>query len=101
MLGTPQSASDGSGFTTAYESLVMQTTNAFATNSGSPGMPFGWAFSLGLIPSQNYLGNHSQRINYTYDPVDRLNSVTGIRNETMTNDPEGNMLSSALRRKPK
>jgi len=92
LLGTPQLASDGSGFTAAYESLIMQTTNAFASDSGSPGMPLGWAFSLGLIPSQNYLGNSSQRVNYTYDKVGRLNSVTGIRSETITNDPEGNVL---------
>jgi len=92
VLGTPQLASDGSGFTAAYESLVMQTTNAFATNSGSPGMPLGWAFSLGLVPSQNYLGNSSQRVNYSYDPVGRLDSVPGIRSETITNDPEGNVL---------
>jgi hypothetical protein len=94
MLGTPQLASDGSGFTAAYESLVMQTTNAFASDSGSPGMPLGWAFSLGLIPSQNYLGNSGQRINYTYDPIGRLSAVTGIRNETITNDPEGNILQA-------
>jgi len=94
ILGTPQSASDGSGFTAAYESLVMHTTNAFATNSGSPGIPLGWAFSLGLIPSYNYLGNSGQRINYGYDPVGRLYSVTGIRSETITNDPEGNVLSA-------
>jgi hypothetical protein len=95
MLGTPQLASDGSGFTAAYESLVMQTTNAFATNSGSPGIPLGWTFSLGLNPNGNYIGNSGQRINYTYDPVGRLSAVTGIRNETTTNDPEGNVLQIA------
>ena len=94
ILGTPQLASDGSGFTAAYESLVMQTTNAFATNSGNPGIPLGWAFSLGLIPTYNYLGNSGQRINYSYDPVGRLSAVTGIRNETITNDPEGNILQA-------
>jgi hypothetical protein len=95
ILGTPQLASDGSGFTAAYESLVMQTTNAFATNSGSPGIPLGWAFSLGLTPNGNYIGNSGQRINYTYDPVGRLSAVTGIRNEITTNDPEGNVLQIA------
>jgi hypothetical protein len=94
MLGTPQLASDGSGFTTAYESLVMQTTNAFASDSGSPGMSLGWAFSLGLVPTYNYLANSGQRINYTYDPVGWLSAVTGIRSETITNDPEGNVLSA-------
>ena len=85
-------ASDGSGFTAAYEALIMHATNAFTTNSGSPGMPLGWAFSLGLIPTYNYLGNSSQRVNYTYDPVGRVDLVTGIRSETITNDAEGNVL---------
>ena len=93
ILGGTNLATDGSGFTTAYESLVIQA-NPFNADSGSPGMPVGWAFSLGLIPSYNYLANSGQRINYTYDPVGRLDLVTGIRSETVTNDPEGNVLSA-------
>jgi hypothetical protein len=94
ILGTPQLASDGSGFTAAYESLVMQTTNAFASDSGSPGIPLGWAYSLGLNPNNNYLGNSSQHVSYTYDAVGRLRTVTGARAETLTNDNEGNILSA-------
>jgi hypothetical protein len=94
VLGTPQLASDGSGFTTAYEGLVIQGSPFNTNNAAIPGSPVGWAFSLGLIASQNYLGNSSQRINYTYDPVGRVNLVTGIRAETVTNDAEGNVLSS-------
>jgi hypothetical protein len=90
VLGTQQT-NDSSGFTAAYEGLVIQTS-PFNTNSGSPGMLVGWAFSLGLIPSYNYLSDSSKRINYTYDPVGRVGLVTGIRSETITNDLEGNVL---------
>ena len=55
-------------------------------------MPVGWAFSLGLIPTYNYMANSGQRINYTYDPVGRVDLVTGIRAETITTDLEGNVL---------
>jgi hypothetical protein len=94
ILGTPQAASDGSGFTAAYEGLVIQGSAFNTNNTALPGMPVGWAFSLGLVPGNNYMGNSSQRVNYNYDPVGRVDLVTGIRSETITSDPEGNVLSA-------
>jgi hypothetical protein len=91
VLGTPQT-NDNSGFTTAYEGLVIHGSPFSTNNTALPGMPVGWAFSLGLIPTYNYMANSGQRINYTYDPVGRVDLVTGIRAETITTDLEGNVL---------
>jgi hypothetical protein len=91
VLGTPQLDSDNSGFTTAFENLIIKGS-PYATNTGTPGGPVGLAFSLGLIPNYNYLANSSMRINYGYDSVGRLWSANGTRNESMTNDNEGNVL---------
>jgi hypothetical protein len=90
ILGTPQD-SDGDGLTDAYELLVSHT-NPYNPNSGGSGMLDGWAVMFGLDPRFDSSANSALRSNFTYDPVGRLELITGIRSEGLTNDFEGNVL---------
>jgi len=87
ILGTPKD-SDGDGLTDAYEKLVSKTdpNNAF---SNLDGILDGWEILLGLNPAVNNFT--SQRSNYSYTGADWLNTITGVRNGTITTDNEGNV----------
>jgi hypothetical protein len=90
ILGTPQD-SDQDGLTDAYELLVSHTNPHKADSSGD-GMLDGWKVLWGLNPSINNAAQPGLRSNFTYDPVGRLDLLSGIRGETLTNDFEGNIL---------
>jgi len=90
ILGQPQD-SDGDGLTDAYELLVSHTDPHNPDSNGS-GMLDGWKVDFGLNPLINPTTQSNLLSNFTYDPVGRLDLVTGIRAEGITNDFEGNVL---------
>jgi len=89
-LGGPTDA-DGDGLTDAYENLVSKTdpNNAF---SNLDGLSDSWEVLLGLNPRQSNLNNPAVRSNYSYDLVDWLNGISGVRSGSITNDAEGNVI---------
>jgi hypothetical protein len=89
VLGTPLD-SDGDGLTDAYESLVSHTDphNAY---SNLDGILDGWDVLLGLNPQLNNSATPSERSNYAYTPADWLQTVSGIKNGTVSLDAEGNV----------
>lgn len=91
ILGTPQDT-DGDGLTDAYELLVSHTdpNNKY---SNLDGIPDGWEILLGLNPTIGNFTSPSQRSNYGYTPADWLKGVSGIRSGSITNDPEGNVMT--------
>src|SRR4029077_19161852 len=91
ILGTPQD-SDTDGLTDAYEKLVSKT-NPLVLDTDGDGIPDAWEVLLGLNPLVNDNAQPRSRSNYSYDPVDWLNGISGIRNGSITNDPEGNVRS--------
>ena len=91
ILGTPQDT-DGDGLTDAYERLVSKTNPNVANTSGD-GLSDAWDVLLGLNPLVNQNAQPSTRSNYSYTTADWLSGVSGIRSGSITNDPEGNVLS--------
>lgn len=91
ILGTPQDW-DGDGLTDAYESLVSKT-DPHNARSNLDGVLDGWEILLGLNPTISNFTSPSQRSNYGYTPADWLSGVSGIRGGSITNDPEGNVMS--------
>jgi hypothetical protein len=91
-LGTPQD-SDLDGLTDAYERLVSKTDQNKADTSGD-GMLDGWKVLWGLNPLINNAAQPSERSNYGYNLTDWLNTITGIRAETIGLDAEGNVQTS-------
>jgi hypothetical protein len=91
ILGTPQDT-DGDGLTDAYERLVSKT-NPNVADSNSNGLPDSWEVLLGLNPLVNQNAQPGTRSNYSYTGADWLNGVSGIRSGSITNDPEGNVMS--------
>ena len=92
VLGTPKD-SDGDGLTDAYELLVSHTDPQKQDTSGD-GMLDGWKFLWWLSPSINNTAQPGLRSNFAYDPAGRLDLLSGIRGETLTNDFEGNILQA-------
>ncbi len=92
ILGTPLD-SDGDGLTDAYELLVSHTDPHNPDSSGD-GMLDGWKVLWGLNASINNAAQPGLRSNFAYDPVGRLDLLSGIRGETLTNDFEGNILQA-------
>jgi hypothetical protein len=56
-------------------------------------MPDGWEVLLGLNPLANDNAQSSSRSNYSYDLVDWLEGISGIRTGSVGLDAEGNVLS--------
>jgi hypothetical protein len=92
ILGTPQDT-DLDGLTDAYERLVSHTNPTIADTSGD-GMLDGWKVLWGLNPLINNPAQSGQRANYQYDPVGRVDLLSGVRSETISNDFEGNILQN-------
>jgi hypothetical protein len=90
LLGTPQD-SDGDGLTDAYELLVSHT-NPYNADTSGDGMLDGWKVLWGLNPSINNSAQSSERANYAYDGVGRLEeSTSGSWTEIFSFDAEGNI----------
>jgi hypothetical protein len=90
ILGGPQD-SDGDGLTDAYKRLVL----GIGTNNpdyNGDGMLNGWKVLWGLSVLNNNWQQTTNRSNYSYDPVGRLQQVSGIRNGTNSLDVEGNVM---------
>ena len=92
ILGTPQDT-DHDGLTDAYELLVSKTDPNNPDSNGS-GMLDGWDVVFGLNPLVDASTQTNLRSTFTYDPVGRLDLLSGIRAETLTNDFEGNVLQA-------
>ena len=90
LLGGPQD-SDGDGLTDAYKIFVLGISTNNPDVNGD-GMLNGWKVLWGLSVLNNNWQQTSQRSNYSYDPVGRLQQVSGIRNGTNSLDVEGNVL---------
>jgi hypothetical protein len=91
VLGTPLD-SDGDGLTDAYELLVSKTGPHTADTSGD-GMLDGWKVLWGMNPLINNVQQAGQRANYSYSPVGWLEQLTGLHQEAISPDAEGNVLS--------
>jgi hypothetical protein len=91
ILGTPQD-SDSDGLTDAYERLVSHTEPNNPDTDGD-GIPDGWEVLLGLNPLANDNAQSSSRSNYSYDLVDWLEGISGMRTGSVSLDAEGNVLS--------
>jgi Bacterial TSP3 repeat len=91
ILGTPQD-SDSDGLTDAYEKLVSHTDPNNPDTDGD-GIPDGWEVLLGLNPLVNDNAQSSSRSNYSYDLVDWLEGISGIRIGSVSLDAEGNVQS--------
>ncbi len=91
ILGTPQDR-DGDGLTDAYEKLVSHTAPNFYDTDGD-GIPDAWEVLLGLNPLVIDNAQSSSRSNYSYDLVDWLEGISGIRTGSVNLDAEGNVLS--------
>jgi hypothetical protein len=91
ILGTPKD-SDGDGLTDAYELLVSHTDPNNPDTDGD-GLPDAWEVLLGLNPLLNDNAQPGTRSNYSYTLADWLSGVSGVRAGSVTNDPEGNVLS--------
>ena len=89
ILGKPQDT-DQDGLTDAYENLVSHT-DPNNPDSGGTGMLDGWKVVWGLNPLVNPVTQSNLLSNFIYDPVGRLETVRGIRTETIGFDPEGNI----------
>ena len=55
----------------------------------------GWAVLFGLNPNAVNSLNPALRSNFIYDPVGRLDLISGIRAETIGVDAEGNILGDS------
>jgi Concanavalin A-like lectin/glucanases superfamily len=91
ILGTPQD-SDGDGLTDAYELLVSKSDPNVYNTSGD-GLSDGWDVLLGLSPLVNQFAQPSTRSNYSYDPADWLERISGVRTGSISLDNEGNVLT--------
>jgi hypothetical protein len=91
VLGTPQDT-DGDGLTDAYELLVSHTNPDVADTDGS-GLSDGWQVLLGLNPLINQVAQPNTRANYDYTQTDWLDSITGVKDGTVSLDNEGNVTS--------
>jgi hypothetical protein len=91
ILGTPQDT-DGDGLTDAFERLVSKT-NPNVADTDSDGLLDSWEVLLGLNALQNDNAQPGTRANYSYTGADWLNGVSGIRSGSITNDPEGNVIT--------
>jgi hypothetical protein len=90
LLGTPRD-SDYDGLTDAYEQLASTTLPQNADTDGD-GMLDGWEVMWGLNALNiNEATKSEKRSNYTYDFVGWLNTLSGIRAETVSLDAEGNV----------
>jgi hypothetical protein len=91
ILGLTNDA-DGDGLTDAYEKLVSHTdpNNPY---SNLDGLPDGWEAMLGLNPQVSNPAQPGTRANYLYYSSDWLHRVSGVKNETVGLDNEGNVLS--------
>ena len=89
ILGLTNDA-DGDGLTDAYEKLVSHTdpNNPY---SNLDGLPDGWEAMLGLDPQVSNPAQPGTRANYLYYSSDWLNRVSGVKNETVGLDNEGNV----------
>jgi len=92
ILGKPQDT-DQDGLTDAYELLVSHTDLRNADTDGD-GMLDGWEVVYGTNPLTDESKQTAQRSNFLYDPVGRLETVMGVRSETIGDDFEGNVLSA-------
>jgi Concanavalin A-like lectin/glucanases superfamily/Bacterial TSP3 repeat len=91
ILGTPQD-SDNDGLTDAYELLVSKTNPNVADTDGD-GIPDAWEVLLGLNPLVNDNAQSGSRSNYSYDSVDWLEGISGVRTGSVSLDNEGNVLT--------
>ena len=89
ILGTPQDT-DGDGLTDAYELLISHTDPQKADTSGD-GMLDGWKVLWGLDLLANNPAQPSKRANFTYYLEGWLDTVSGVRGETVGADIEGNV----------
>lgn len=89
ILGTPQD-SDSDGLTDAYELLVSHSNPNQADSSGD-GMLDGWKVLWGLNPSVKNWAQSTQRSNFGYQPQGWLQTVSGVRAESISFDFEGNI----------
>ncbi len=78
--GTYESGSDLSDWTNA-------NTDGDAVSDGAE-------VRLGTDPKTNETATSGERVNYTYDKVGRLETVTGKRSETITVDKESNVVGA-------
>jgi hypothetical protein len=89
LLGTMRD-SDYDGLTDAYEQLVSVSDPQNADTDGD-GMLDGWEVLWGTNPLSNEVAQSGKRSNYGYDFVGWLNTLSGIRIETVSLDAEGNV----------
>ena len=85
-------ARDASGLMAT--SSVVNVTITYVDSDGD-GIPDIWEPGLGLNPSVNDTAQSGERSNYTYDPAGRLQQVYGARGETLSPDPQGNILQDS------
>ena len=82
--------SDGDGLTDAYENLVSHTDlNNWDTDGD--GISDGDEVALGLNPLSNELSQSGKWSNFTYDHAGQLQSISGVRTETVGADAQGNV----------
>jgi hypothetical protein len=89
ILGTPQD-SDGDGLSDAYEHLVSKTDPNNPDSDGD-GMLDGWEEMNGTNPREDDAAQSGRRLNYTYDLTGWLETITGVRGESVGLDNEGNV----------
>lgn len=90
ILGTPLD-SDSDGLTDAYEKLVSKT-NPHNPDTDGDGFTDGWEVAHGLNPLLDDSAQSGSRLNYIYDGVGWLGTVSGAQNGTVSLDAEGNVL---------
>ena len=86
--------SDGDGLTDAYERLVSHTDPNNWDTDGD-GISDGAEVALGLNPLVNEPAQSGSRLNYFYDGAGQLQTVSGMRSETVRTDAQGNLLQNS------
>lgn len=82
--------SDHDGLSDSFEKLVSKT-DPYSADSDGDGMLDGWEVMWGYNPLSNDFGQTGQRSNYVYDLAGWLNTIFGVRAETVSLDSEGNV----------
>lgn len=82
--------SDGDGLSDAYERLVSKTDPNNPDSDGD-GMLDGWEALWGTDPNSADSAQAASRSNYLYDSSGWLNTISGIRGESIGRDNEGNI----------
>ena len=86
--------SDGDGLSDGDE-IFLYKTDPNNPDTDGDGILDAWALMWGLNPLRDESAQSSKRANYTYDPVGRLEAISGIRIGSVTLDAEGNVQQSS------